>query len=583
MIRAFLAEWVARQGIQWAFTCQEKKSRWAAWLSSILFLGSHRGTLLSSYLYLEDSQLNNVISRMKRYYESNKERAKWGNCLDAWRSSGRFSNPLIRKLFPRIYSLANTWLRLQPIPKQVQYALWQARNYPELANLAQSSQQVALRAHALFAGGNPVAAMELLAQIPNSEWNGEATYLSAKSFQSRCDYQSAIALLENAIIKYGAGRQTRQLLVELYRQVGQEINADQEEKSIAQDYKAIHNIFLPPQNGRTIHIITEDHELTKTPGKSEDHPWLSIREARVQLVDKGRQVNKIASNCGTPWTHLIDIGSYTVLKAAAEIYPASWGDVLSDYESFLTETIASGNDLGVHVHPDKSWLIMNKIEPDCIYLNQSGLGWGNLSRFNNIGYPSSKVGFVIEGKTLVERFGQLADPSFHVKIFRSGSYSMGSTLFETAESIDALCSVGLNIGSDALELDGVTESLGRKENIFYGTANGAIWRSSDDPEFFQILPLRTKLMPVYSVIEAARHYRKNMGFLSKLEQTVMNVDLLVSMDHDIEIGNAKSGGKWDDLNLNSPDWSALSRYLEAIGKSKTFRCIRFNDLVLHYY
>jgi hypothetical protein len=52
------------------------------------------------------------------------------------------------------------------------------------------------------------------------------------------------------------------------------------------------------------------------------------------------------------------------------------------------------------------------------------------------------------------------------------------------------------------------------------------------------------------------------------------------MDHDIEIGNAKSDGRWDDLDPNSEDWKALSNYLTAIGKSNLFQCVRASDVVV---
>ena len=51
------------------------------------------------------------------------------------------------------------------------------------------------------------------------------------------------------------------------------------------------------------------------------------------------------------------------------------------------------------------------------------------------------------------------------------------------------------------------------------------------------------------------------------------------MDHDIEIGNAKSGGQWDALDRDAGDLYALSKYLEEIGKSWTFRCVRANELI----
>jgi hypothetical protein len=230
--------------------------------------------------------------------------------------------------------------------------------------LAQSGGQVVLQAHALLAGGSPGAALERLAQAPPETWNGEASFVRTKCLQAQGKLGEAIKELEYAIAESGAGHATRQLLIELYHQVGREAEAHEVAEHLERDYKITSYKFKSSPEGRVYHIITEDHELATIPGKSEGQPWLSLRAARIQLVDKGRLVNRIAGDCGTPWTHLIDIGSYTVIKAASEQYPDTWGDVLAEFEAFMSETIATGNDLGVHVHSDKSWLAVERIEPE---------------------------------------------------------------------------------------------------------------------------------------------------------------------------------------------------------------------------
>jgi len=580
LLRIFLAEWVARRGIQWAFTCKEPLGEGAAWFSAFLFSGSHRGTLLSIYSLLKKGRLDEAISRVRGYYAASRQRAGWGKRLEQWRFGiNRSENSFIRKQLPRLFSLANTWQRSQPLPCQVQNALWKTKQYDVLAELAAASGQIVLQAHALFAGGTPEAALEQLKKIPREKWNGEAIYVCAKCLQALGNHSEALTMLEEAVFEIGAGMQTHQLLVELYRQVGREADASRVERVLKSKFMTIRGELKLPPDGKVYHIITEDHELTKTPGKSETHPWFSIKEARVQLIEKGRMVNRIALNCGTPWTHLIDIGSYTVLKAAAEKFPATWGGILSEFEAFLTETIATGSDLGVHVHPDKSWLVIDKIESDRVYFNPSVLGWGNLGRFGNAENPSSKVGFLAEGRKLVERCGKLADPGFQPRFFRSGSYNMGSTLFEVSESVSALCYVGLNVGSDALEMDGITESLGRDGRAIYNAAWESIWDEDHKSNFLQMLPLRAEFMPVYSVVDAARLYQKDSMLIAKVGKKAKGLNVLVSMDHDIEIGNAKSGGRWDDLDPNSEDWKALSNYLTAIGNSNHFQCVRARDVV----
>lgn len=579
MLRAFLAEWIARSGIQWVFTCRERQARWAARVSAWLFAGSHRGTLLSVYFSIQEGNTHQVLSRLRKYYAASLRRAAWGKRLDQWRREKASSNGLFRRVLPRFFSLAKTWLHPQPVPRQVQQALWKTGQYAELAGLAQASGQPILQAHALVMDGKSHAALEQLKQIPPGQWNGEAAYVNALSLQALGQVNEAAAALELAVAENGGGRTTRNLLIELYHQTGQEQKALDEAERLVQDYLIPSLQFRQAEDGRVYHLITEDHELTTTPGKSDGNPWLSLREARIQLIEKGRIVNRIAENCGTPWTHLIDIGSYTVLKSAAEQYPGTWGEVLAEFTAFLAETTTSGNDLGVHVHPDKSFLAVEKVEADHVWITRHTPGWGELTRFGKMEDPSSKLGLVFAGKKLVEQYARQVAPDFQAMFFRSGAFATGSTLFETSESLDALSRVGLWVGSDALAMDGITESLGRTKNVIYRAAFEAPWMETAENGMIQALPLQTRDFPVYSVVEAARRYAHDKQSLARLEQYAINKGCLTAFDHDIEINNTKMGGRWDDLNPSSGDWAALAGYLEGVGRSKAFRCIRANDLV----
>jgi len=84
MIRALLAEWIARQGIQWTFICREPQGQWAAWFSNLLFSGSHRGTLLSVHFYLKKEKFNKAISKMRGYYAVGRQRAEWEIVCHIW-------------------------------------------------------------------------------------------------------------------------------------------------------------------------------------------------------------------------------------------------------------------------------------------------------------------------------------------------------------------------------------------------------------------------------------------------------------------------------------------------------------------
>ena len=67
-----------------------------------------------------------------------------------------------------------------------------------------------------------------------------------------------------------------------------------------------------------MHVIAEDHEWSITPGKSEGKNHLTLYEARIQLVEKGKVINKICQEAKVPWSHLIDYGSYLMIKKAGD-------------------------------------------------------------------------------------------------------------------------------------------------------------------------------------------------------------------------------------------------------------------------
>jgi hypothetical protein len=339
--------------------------------------------------------------------------------------------------------------------------------------------------------------------------------------------------------------------------------------------------------GRTLHIVTDDHEWSVAPGKSEGKPFLSLREAEIQLVKKGRLINRIATECGVPWTHLIDIGSYSLIEKAAADFPHTWGRLLEDFREFLVETISSGNDLGIHAHPDKSPLAALRFEADKIWITNSAPTWGELPEgTSNSDNSETKLGMLMSCKRLIEQYGKLANPSYEASFFRAGRYSTGRDKAETVSSMNALWQAGIKVSSDSLELDGVTESLGRPAGeTVYLAKFGAPWEMADQHEnrdkiHIQALPLRTKAFPVYSVVGAARKYSRDKKFVSKLVDALSGGNgYLISIDHDVEIGNSALGGRWDCLDVDKGDWNHLRRYLDTLQKTDLFKFVRAQTFV----
>ena len=358
-----------------------------------------------------------------------------------------------------------------------------------------------------------------------------------------------------------------------------------EEKLIAKNSQI--NVFDFKSQNEVLHVIAEDHEWSITPGKSEGKNYLSLREARIQLVEKGRIVNKICQEAGVPWSHLIDYGSYLMIKRAGMLFPNSWGELLEEFDSFFLETIKTGNDLGIHVHPDKSFLAAKKIEEDKIFIDFENLKtWGELNEIGSVEDPLSKFGMIVGCKNLLEESARKFDPQFKANFFRAGSYSMGTTIEQTRTSILTLLKAGIFVSSDALLMDGITESIGRLSNeCVYNARHSSPWVKEDTnlEEFFiQALPLRTKQLARYCVMDMARIYDRKPNVLEDIITEARNGQgYIISVDHDIDIGISKYGGKWDSLDENKGDFKLLKKYIFALSKQKNLKCIKANDFVNH--
>lgn len=335
------------------------------------------------------------------------------------------------------------------------------------------------------------------------------------------------------------------------------------------------------KTGKIIHLITDDHEWSITPGKSFGKNYLSLYEAEVQLIKKGYIINEISNSLSIPWVHLIDIGAYLLLEAASKEYPHTWGEIKKKFEKFMIDTIRSGNDLGVHIHPDKSHLAIERIEKDKIFI-KSFPSWGEMVMGGKVDDIYSKQGLLLRGKKLVEEFGKMADSNFEAVFFRAGKYSIGNTVEQTADSMSILSNAGLKIMSDALLCDGMTSSLSRntKETVYY-CKHGMPWLTEDHPNektLIQALPFRSKYFPVYSVLASSKIYAKNKSILpSIIEELKEGNRLAVSIDHDIDFGYNLVKQSWDNLDADKGDWCLLTNYLLALSETEEFAFVNSRD------
>jgi hypothetical protein len=473
-IRAIVSEFIGKVGIDHAFSKKHKSALLMAYISTTLFKGNRRGSLLLSYLYLNSNKKEKAIKEFNNYDKRYPLLKTLASSAEKYKGSNKF-------LVPRIYSLTKTWSKKPHAPRQIQF-------------------------------------------------------LDKKEF----------------LLNKGFNIHTH-------------------------EYKG----------ANVLHIIAEDHEWSITPGKSEGNNYLTLREAKIQLVEKGRVINEICQEAKVPWSHLIDYGSYLMIKKAGLLFPETWGRLLNDFHSFFLETIKTGNDLGIHVHPDKSYLAAECIEKDRIFIKNDHLKtWGEIDEVGSIDDPVSKIGMVMGCKNLLEMYARKIDPNFRAIFFRAGSYSMGLTKEQTKNSVDLLLKCGISVSSDALLMDGITESIGRlSDDCVYIAKHSSPWEKEDSHSkelFIQALPLRTKYLARYSVMDMARLYSKSANVLQDtINEARKGQGYIISVDHDIDIGFSKFGGDWDSLDRKSGDLKLLKNYIVALSKQQNVKCIKASEFVEH--
>jgi len=343
--------------------------------------------------------------------------------------------------------------------------------------------------------------------------------------------------------------------------------------------------FIKNLENNILHLATDDHEWSISQRKSHGKPYLTISEAEIQLIKKGYLINKISRDYGVPWTHLIDAGALNFLEEASNIFPHSWGEVYLNFCQFLTDTKKEGNDLGLHLHPEKSSLAIDKIESDKIWIKNQIPLFGEITRNQLLYNSNTQKKLLSNGIKTIELHARKVDSSFSVRFFRAGKYSTGRNFYESAETMNALSQSGISISSDSLEFDYLNESLGRDANqtVFFSKV-GFPWKIEEDKSkcnFIQALPLRTKVFPYYSILAYSHLYSHNKNVLKKLIKSAWEGNrIIISIDHDIDFG-AQSKGGWRNLNENTGDWLCLRNYLDALHKQK---CIKFiNTQEFHHF
>ena len=515
VLRTLVGEYYARRATFAWFSDDEPEARRLLRLALSIGPMSVRGMWLAAHAACVDGDLRRAEGLLRRYYREVGRRRRWSVVLQsAMRVATLMPGRLPRRVTPLVDGLSSSWASVRFPPRQV------------VSRLDAGAAQRLRAAHVAADPGGPTG--------------------------------------------LGLPEQLRELALQIVTQGASSTRGPLGPAVECQIRRSV--------DDRPWHIITEDHELSWSPGKGEASLKVGVWQAYVQLVGKGRVINEIARSAGTPWTHMIDVGAYWLLQLAGYLHPSSWGVVLGEFEDFLRETLWMGHDIGLHVHTEKSPLALGSLSSEVARF-RAGPRWADLPvAGGGPGGPDRRT-ILAAGKAWIEAAVATVAPAFRVMAFRPGAYFMGETPEGAAQSYACAASLGIPVFSEALEFDGITESLGRSTQPAYRFDPGQAWCPVSSGALLQLLPLRMSGMPVYSVLRAARLHARGDGVLGRLEASAAVAGLALSIDHEIDIGSSRHGGSWSELDPSRGEWPVLSRYLHDLQGRGSFACVRLRDAV----
>ena len=111
--RAIVSEFLGRLGIDYAFRKKDNFAFILAYASELLFKGNRRGSLLLTYLYLRNDKKDRAFKIFSDYEKKVPLLMNLAMAMERYKTKNEF-------LSPRIYSLAQTWSKNIPIPRQIQ-------------------------------------------------------------------------------------------------------------------------------------------------------------------------------------------------------------------------------------------------------------------------------------------------------------------------------------------------------------------------------------------------------------------------------------------------------------------------------
>lgn len=343
------------------------------------------------------------------------------------------------------------------------------------------------------------------------------------------------------------------------------------------------------EEGRILHVITEDFEQTSDFPHSDNTPDIQDidpYEIETDLIKKGTFADSLAKRYGIKWSHIIDIGSaFLRLKWIKENdYGGEWDTLWGKMDQFLYETLSSENDVQLHIHaysipdnklfrqyfdPDKNKIFFKNNIVRTVDDNGFHGAWAaNYSSLGSYDEPDSRIGSIFRGIKLLEGQFHEKDTSYRTIFFRAGEYEFGIDEDSVRKSCLALIKNKILCSSDAY-----SGSPFKKDFKFFARVGENVYFSRPDTirekavslldiGIMQILPVHTNNANNYiRPIDNWRNIKYNYDNCISDGKIKNDIFILMEMYH---LNNVNWAYQWDRIDENYEDWKRLKEHFDGI-------------------
>jgi len=365
------------------------------------------------------------------------------------------------------------------------------------------------------------------------------------------------------------------------------------------------------EEGRIFFVLTEDHETgvrkdKLLPGKA---PAISVKQARMDLIDKSLFSNKIAEKYGIKWTHMIDVGSALGLLRFAGSESSEWRLLYDDLLSYYQTAFARGHDCQLHIHlvavPESYFFCYRYLrQSDILTFDQTKKlqyfpskqinSWANVTPgMGDRDVINSRIGSLAFAKQELENALSNQFAQYKTIFFRAGQWDLGRSLAEIEKSAYALSKTGILADSSVTEGGTYYDkgfSFGKPPGkaCYFAFKNDLTSeaKSLQDCGLLEILPIRMPQgrHPVTPQDDAKTVVNAYKMFFDS-DRIKPGVHIIMEMEHIVSI-NKESQNK-DVLDHHYAGWANIHRHFERVKRvCKRMEFVGTSEAIyswLHYY